>query len=210
MFYEIDDLIDKAVSKSINFNEGMPSLLDVINEGGGFLSAKGTSRKVNNSANKKNDYDAGSAGSAEKIKKIKEGGLEIKSDEVLRNMLDLIDQQWVTETDFNQLPEKLGVNELQAKIFLMTKIVGLIRLLPEEMFSNEDTKQNMISSSQESLDCLIEEEAEEEIEGLSDVELGFGIVGEITADLGFVSADTDSDQLITSGLTRYISDANPD
>ncbi|OED44871.1 hypothetical protein ACH42_06445 [Endozoicomonas sp. (ex Bugula neritina AB1)] len=72
---------------------------------------------------------------------------------------------------------------LEAKIFTMTKIVDLIRMLPEEIFSNIEIKQNMQAAASECLDNLIEEEAESEIsESIDAGGGGFGIL----EDLGFV------------------------
>ena len=75
------------------------------------------------------------------------------------------------------------MNNLEANIFTMTKIVGLVRMLPEEIFSNIETKQNMQAAASEYLDSLIEQECEEEIgEPLDIGNENFGVLGDIGLD----------------------------
>ena len=112
----------------------------------------------------------------------------LKQGVLLRQLLNLVDQQWVTGADFERLPELMGVTELAPKIFVLTEVGVLLRLIPEEMFANAESKQNMINAAQECLDGFIEDEADAEILGLAEVEQGFGIVGEVTTDLGFVTS----------------------
>ncbi|MDP0588170.1 MAG: TyeA family type III secretion system gatekeeper subunit [Candidatus Endonucleobacter bathymodioli] len=206
---ELTEMVDDEVTKTLRFNEGFNGLLGIITGKYQSLNDGKTWRdkKDNNGGFKNRDVVFASKSSVESEK---DTSKDIKSKDILRKMLNLVEQQWVTETDFDQLPVKFGVKELSAKIFLMTKIVWLIRLMPEEMFNNEDTKQNMLASSQESLDGFIEEEAGEEVEGLLDVELGFGIVGEVTADLEFMSSSVGSGGLVKSASSEGGINSIPD
>ncbi len=109
---------------------------------------------------------------------------EVKLEEqlLMKKMLDLLQQQWVTEADFDKLPDHLNVSEIEAQIFTLTKIVGLVRMLPEEIFPTIEAKMNMQEAASGSLDGVIEVEAGEEIEG-SDSDSGYGILGDISASL---------------------------
>lgn len=98
---------------------------------------------------------------------------------LMKRMLTLLDQQWVTEADFDKVPDELNVSELEAQIFTMTKIVGLVRMIPEEIFANIETKQNMMSSVEGSLDSLIEQENDDDAPFVEN-DAEFGILGDIS------------------------------
>ncbi|WP_062267264.1 TyeA family type III secretion system gatekeeper subunit [Endozoicomonas arenosclerae] len=103
---------------------------------------------------------------------------------LMEGMLDLVDQQWVTETDFDQLPLKMNLERLEAQIFALTSIVDIVRSIPEEVFTNDETKLNMLSAATDSLDSKIEDEESEIIEEAAmDAELGEGFIGELTESL---------------------------
>ena len=103
---------------------------------------------------------------------------------LMKQMLKLLNLPMPTESDFSKIPDKLQVTELEAQIFTMTKVVNLVRMLPEEIFSNIESKQNMLAAATESLDYLIEQESEEEIGDVVDAgDGGFGILGDIGIDV---------------------------
>ena len=99
----------------------------------------------------------------------------------MKQMLKLLDQQWVTEADFGKLLDAIEVSDLEAQIFTMTKIVDLVRMVPEEVFSNIESKQNMQQAAQEYLDSLIENENEDEMADIAvEGDQGYGILGDIS------------------------------
>ena len=103
---------------------------------------------------------------------------------LMSQLLKLVEQQWVTEADFERLPDQINVSELEAQIFTLTKVVAIIRMIPEEVFTNEETRQNMVAAATEGLDGFIEREAEDEVENASAaVDQAYGIIGEVTASL---------------------------
>ncbi|MDP0561001.1 MAG: TyeA family type III secretion system gatekeeper subunit [Candidatus Endonucleobacter sp. (ex Gigantidas childressi)] len=206
---EVSEMVDKEVNKAVRFNESFGNLFGMIS---GSTSSPAGEKIWKDKKESKDSFEYGCSSHTPKNSVVnnKDTINKIKSNDILRQMLNLVEQQWVTEADFDQLPSKLGVEELTAKIFIMTKIVGLVRLMPEEMFNNKETKQNMLASSQESLDGFIEEEAEEEVEGLLDVELGFGVVGEVIGDLNLMSSNSDSGKLINSASAEGPSTTVPD
>ena len=100
---------------------------------------------------------------------------------LMKQMLKLLDQQWVTEADFGKLLDAIEVVDLEAQIFAMTKIVGLVRMIPEEIFSNIESKQNMQLAAQEYLDSLVESENEEDMTDVAvESDQGYGILGDIS------------------------------
>ena len=195
---DVEVMVDTEVDNAIRFNDSFNSLLDMIKERDPS-KASGPSLKKKKRKDQEKDAQTSSAPVSDEKQEDSNKPI-LKKGVLLSQLLALVEQQWVTESDFERLPGMMGVEELSAKIFVLTEVVALLRLIPEEMFANDETKQNIIVAAQECLDGFIEEEAEEEIEGLADVEQGFGIVGEVTADLGFVTSNTGSDGLINSTL----------
>ncbi|WOG29313.1 TyeA family type III secretion system gatekeeper subunit [Endozoicomonas sp. 8E] len=108
---------------------------------------------------------------------------------LMEEMLDLVDQQWVTESDFEKLPLKMNLEKLEAHIFALTSIVDIVRSIPEEVFTNDETKLNMLSAATDSLDNKIEEEESEAIEEAAlDAALDDNFLGEVTASLDLPSS----------------------
>ncbi|WP_257276066.1 MULTISPECIES: TyeA family type III secretion system gatekeeper subunit [unclassified Endozoicomonas] len=108
---------------------------------------------------------------------------------LMGEMLDLVDKQWVTESDFEKLPLKMNLEKLEAHIFALTSIVDIVRSIPEEVFTNDETKLNMLSAATDSLDNKIEEEESEAIEeAVLDTELDDSFLGELTASLDLPSS----------------------
>ncbi|MGB1270569.1 MAG: TyeA family type III secretion system gatekeeper subunit [Endozoicomonas sp.] len=111
----------------------------------------------------------------------------VKEQVLMKKMLNLLEKQWITENDFERIPDEINVTELEPQIFTMTKVVDLVRMLPEEIFSNLDTKLNMQSAASDTLDNLIMQESGEDAEMVEDDSygvLGDGLLGEITTSLG--------------------------
>lgn len=120
---------------------------------------------------------------------------------LMKQMLKLLDQQWVTEADFGRVLDAIEVSDLEAQIFAMTKIVGLVRMVPEEIFSNVETKQNMQQAAQEHLDSLVESENEEDMADVAvESDQGFGILGDISIpgviDHGSVTSTSQTNSMI--------------
>ena len=104
---------------------------------------------------------------------------------LMSQVLTLVDQPWVTESEFEKVLQDMNVQGLEAKIFSTRALVDIVRSVPEEAFANDETKQNLMVSGQEYMDTLIEEEVAAEVDNsgaglLSDN----NFLGEVTADLG--------------------------
>ncbi|MFK0570979.1 TyeA family type III secretion system gatekeeper subunit [Endozoicomonas sp.] len=95
--------------------------------------------------------------------------------EYMGRMLGMLDKQWITEADFSGLSRQMGINELATETFFMNKTADLIRDIPDEIFANTETKQNMRAAIQEVQDVLA---IQEEGDGKS-VDENHGVVGEV-------------------------------
>ena len=109
---------------------------------------------------------------------------ELNENVLMGQLLNLVQQQWVTEADFEKIPDAMNVQQLDAQIFALTKVVAMVRMIPEEVFVNDDTKEAIISAAKEGLDSKIEQEAEEDA-AISQQDSG-SMVGEAEVDLSFV------------------------
>ena len=76
---------------------------------------------------------------------------EVNENVLMEQLLGLVQQQWVTEADFEKIPPAMNVNALEAQIFAMTKVVAIVRMIPEEVFVNDDTKQAIMAAVSEAL-----------------------------------------------------------
>ena len=161
-----------ASEKAVRFNENFNELLNMIQERDPTPVNPEEQERRKREHKRRQETDLLAKANEKKSMAVQS---QVKRGLLLRQLLKLVEQQWVTEADFDQLPGQLGLETLPEKIFLMTKVGQLIRLMPEDMFANEDTKQNMLVAAQDSLDTWIEEEADEDMEGLTDVEQDFGI-----------------------------------
>lgn len=175
------EMINNEVEHTVRFNDGFNSLMSMIESRDNSVELYNNKR----SKNKKNNIN----NIAVKNNVKKEQNSILKKDVLLQQVLLFVEQQWVTSSDFSRLPEMMGVKELLEKIFILTEVGCLLRVIPDDMFSNGDTKQSIISAAQECLDGLIEEEADLEGQSLMDVENGFGVVGEVIADLDFLKSN---------------------
>ncbi len=109
---------------------------------------------------------------------------QVPSSALMGQVLTLIDQPWVTESEFERILEDMNVKGLEAKIFATRAMLDIIRSVPEEAFANDETKQNLMLSGQEYMDTLIEEEVATEIDiSGADLLSASNFVGEATADL---------------------------
>ena len=109
---------------------------------------------------------------------------ELNENVLMGQLLNLVQQQWVTEADFEKIPDAMNVQQLDAQIFTLTKVVATVRMIPEEVFANDDTKQAIIAAATEGLDSKIEQEAEEDM-AISQQDSD-SIIGEIAVDLSSV------------------------
>ena len=187
-----DAMVDREVEQSMRFNDGFNNLMNMIKE-------RDPSRALRKERSNKSTEPKPESNVKPLPKKKKtdspESKTSLKKGVLLKQLLSLVEQQWVTAADFERLPDMMGVKELAGRIFVLTEAGSLLRLIPEDMFANDETKQNIIGAAQECLDGFIEEEADAEMQGLVDVEQGFGIVGEVTADLDFVTSSMNNHNL---------------
>lgn len=108
--------------------------------------------------------------------------LKVAADELMARLLGLVNQQWITEADFTGLADKLGVTQLQSKIFFMNKTAETVNLIPAEIFSSDEAQLAMLGTIKEVQDALVIEEEG----GNQPVDDNYATVGEVTLDLGIL------------------------
>ena len=133
--------------------------------------------------------------------------IELAAYEYLGSLLDLVDRQWITESDFTGLTKEQKIEGLQAKIFFMNKTAETVRMIPEYIFTNEEAKQQMISAIQEVQDDLVIQEEGTDIpqddkDGiLGEVDVGnISILSDIAQQMGYDLPDAKADSKIPGVL----------
>jgi type III secretion protein W len=78
--------------------------------------------------------------------------------DMLDGILALKDEKWLTETHVLKLVEKVGTSDLEARIYFLRNMRELVRLMPLKLFSDEESRFNLVGKMQQALDTLIEQE----------------------------------------------------
>ncbi len=83
---------------------------------------------------------------------------------LVEEILRLLNQRWISATDIEGIPGKMGVpgDNLGVKIFVLNQILETYRKVPDQYFKDPEHRENILEAVQEALDDLIEEEEEEE------------------------------------------------
>ena len=123
---------------------------------------------------------------------------DLNENVLIKQMLNIVQQPWVTEADFDKIPDAMNVKLLDAQIFTLTKVVGIVRMIPEEVFANDETKQAVIAAASEGLDARIEQEAELEMS----INENEGFVDEVTIDLDIESLVSENSAPKDSGPSK--------
>ena len=92
--------------------------------------------------------------------------VEIKQGVLIEEVLRLLNQRWVSASDMESIPGKMGVpdDNLAVQIFVLNQILETYRKVPDQYFKEADHRENILEAAQEALDDLIEQEEEEESE----------------------------------------------
>ncbi|MGO0306214.1 TyeA family type III secretion system gatekeeper subunit [Endozoicomonas acroporae] len=114
----------------------------------------------------------------------------------MTNVLDLLDQQFVSGSDFTNLIKKMGLSEkpVEVRTAFMNKTAKLISEIPEEIFANEQIKESLAQAILEVQDNLV---LEEEGAVKTDENYGKGGETEISEDAlkGFLGSNSIIDDL---------------
>ena len=73
-------------------------------------------------------------------------------------ILPLKDQKWVDHHRINKLADKLELDNIEAKIYFLRELSGIVRKLPLNIYQDPDDRLRLVEAIQKSLDQAIEEE----------------------------------------------------
>lgn len=91
--------------------------------------------------------------------------MNIDFDQRLQMTLDFLkmfQSAWVGQSQVEGFITYFSINEddLEAKIFILTRLLDMVRNAPTKIFSSDDARLRVIDAIQTSIDQLIEEEDE--------------------------------------------------
>ncbi|MFQ2299668.1 TyeA family type III secretion system gatekeeper subunit [Aeromonas dhakensis] len=81
--------------------------------------------------------------------------------DLMGDLIALVEKRWATVRDVEQVGVALELNEVQTQVLLYQELKRLVRLLPVELFSEEEQRQNLLQCCQGALDNAIEREEDE-------------------------------------------------
>lgn len=81
--------------------------------------------------------------------------------ELMGQLIALIDKRWVSVQEVERLIEPLGLQEVVRQVHFYQEIKRLMRLLPTEVFIDDDQRQNLLDVFQSALDKAIEREEDQ-------------------------------------------------
>ncbi|KAA1194902.1 TyeA family type III secretion system gatekeeper subunit [Photorhabdus heterorhabditis] len=80
--------------------------------------------------------------------------------DLMGDVVSLVEKRWANVRDVEMLCHALGLQDSQTQIHFYRELKRLIRLIPVEVFSDEEQRQNLLNSCQSALDTAIESEDE--------------------------------------------------
>ena len=81
--------------------------------------------------------------------------------ELMKKVLVLKDEKWITDSSIDTFVSKTGVDDLGTRIQFLRELSGLGRAIPLKMFELEENRGNFLRAIQDSLDLAIAQEEEE-------------------------------------------------
>lgn len=86
--------------------------------------------------------------------------------DLMGDLIALVDKRWASVRDVEQVGVALELSDCRQQVLLYQELKRLIRLLPVELFSEQEQRQNLLQCCQGALDNAIERE-EDELSGES-------------------------------------------
>ncbi|OCQ54611.1 Outer membrane protein YopN [Photorhabdus australis subsp. thailandensis] len=83
------------------------------------------------------------------------------SSDLMGDVISLIEKRWANVRDVEMLGNALELQDSETQIYFFRELKQLIRLIPVEVFSDEEQRQNLLNSCQLVLDTAIEREEDE-------------------------------------------------
>ncbi|MGL5324783.1 MAG: TyeA family type III secretion system gatekeeper subunit [Aeromonas sp.] len=81
--------------------------------------------------------------------------------DLMGDLIALVEKRWSAVHDVEQIGAALELTKTHQQVQLYHELKRLIRLLPVELFSEEDQRQNLLQCCQGALDNAIEREEDE-------------------------------------------------
>ncbi|MGK8176853.1 TyeA family type III secretion system gatekeeper subunit [Aeromonas dhakensis] len=81
--------------------------------------------------------------------------------DLMGDLIALVEKRWATVRDVEQVGAAIELDEVQTQVLLYQELKRLVRLLPVELFSEEEQRQNLLQCCQGALDNAIEREEDE-------------------------------------------------
>lgn len=81
--------------------------------------------------------------------------------DLMDDLIALVEKRWATVRDVEHVGAALELDEVQTQVLLYQELKRLVRLLPVELFSEEEQRQNLLQCCQGALDNAIEREEDE-------------------------------------------------
>ncbi len=77
---------------------------------------------------------------------------------LLVNVVDITGEKWVAASRFTSIADTWNVQDLQARIILLTAVLRLLRGMPTRVFESLDHRQSILDAAQHALDAAIDAE----------------------------------------------------
>ncbi|MCW7547986.1 TyeA family type III secretion system gatekeeper subunit [Photorhabdus sp. APURE] len=81
--------------------------------------------------------------------------------DLMGDVVSLVEKRWANVRDVEMLGHALGLQNSQIQIHFYRELKRVIRLIPVEVFSDEEQRQNLLNACQLALDTAIEREEDE-------------------------------------------------
>lgn len=81
--------------------------------------------------------------------------------DLMGDLIALVEKRWASVRDVEQISALLALESSHEQVRLYQELKRLIRLLPVELFSEEEQRQNLLQCCQGALDSAIEREEDE-------------------------------------------------
>lgn len=82
----------------------------------------------------------------------------LSAHELMSEILEMSLQRWVDSNRFTDLANRSGARDLEGRIYFLTQLSEIIRLLPLKVFPAAETRDKLLTSVQEALDLEIAKE----------------------------------------------------
>ncbi|WP_252090996.1 TyeA family type III secretion system gatekeeper subunit [Pseudomonas sp. MWU13-3659] len=81
-----------------------------------------------------------------------------ESSDLIGDLLTLIDKRWVSVHDIQQLLVAMEITDPVLSIYCLRELKRIIRLLPLQVFSDEEQRDNLVSVCQMAMDQAVDDE----------------------------------------------------